>query len=176
MEGKAYAFFHPQYGGLRVINTDEGLFFCIKDLVAITDISRDKLFPVLADTEGRVEEFYVAEITKNAQNGYKGRVFFGEAFGDAEKELQSHRKVERTMIFVDSQVMRDMTIGCSNNPERKLFYKWIKSFILPIMGDKSSSWCYACFLVEDAFCLPLEKPMDIRYTADGLYINGMRIN
>ena len=27
-----------------------------------------------------------------------------------------------------------------------------------------------------AYCLPLEKPMDIRYTADGLYINGMRIN
>ena len=42
MAGKAYAFYHPQYGGLRVVNNEEGLFFCIEDLVAITDISRDK--------------------------------------------------------------------------------------------------------------------------------------
>ena len=46
-------FYHPQYGGLRVVNNDEGLFFCIEDLVAITDIGRDKLFPVLADTGGK---------------------------------------------------------------------------------------------------------------------------
>ena len=44
-------FYHPQFGGLRVVKNDEGLFFCIEDLVAITDIGRDKLFPVLADTE-----------------------------------------------------------------------------------------------------------------------------
>ena len=54
MAGKAYVFYHPQYGGLRVVNNEEGLFFCIEDLVAITDIGRDKLFPVLADTEGKV--------------------------------------------------------------------------------------------------------------------------
>lgn len=53
MEGNAYVFYHPQYGGLRVVNNEEGLFFCIEDLVAITDIGRDKLFPVLADTEGK---------------------------------------------------------------------------------------------------------------------------
>ena len=43
MEGNAYVFYHPQYGGLRVVNNDEGLFFCIEDLVAITDIGRDNL-------------------------------------------------------------------------------------------------------------------------------------
>ena len=47
MEGNAYVFYHPQFGGLRVVKNDEGLFFCIEDLVAITDIGRDKLFPVL---------------------------------------------------------------------------------------------------------------------------------
>ena len=158
------------------MNTDKELFFCIKDLVTITDISRDKLFPVLADTEGSVVEFHITECTKKVSKGYEGRVFFGEAFGEAEKVNRSQRKVERDVIFVDSQVMRDITIGCSNDPERKLFYKWVKNFILPIMGDKSNRWINACFLVEDAYCLPLEKPMDIRYAADGLYINGMRIN
>ena len=59
MAENAYVFFHPQYGGLRVVNNDEGLFFCLEDLVAITDIGRDKLFPVLADTEGKVVEIYV---------------------------------------------------------------------------------------------------------------------
>ena len=64
MAGKAYVFYHPQYGGLRVVNNDEGLFFCIEDLVAITDIGRDKLFPVLADTEGKVVEMCVEAETK----------------------------------------------------------------------------------------------------------------
>ena len=41
MLGKAYVFYHPQYGGLRVVKIDRGLFFCIEDLVAITDIGRD---------------------------------------------------------------------------------------------------------------------------------------
>lgn len=44
MLGKAYVFYHPQYGGLRVVKIDRGLFFCIEDLVAITDIGRDTLF------------------------------------------------------------------------------------------------------------------------------------
>ena len=55
----AYVLYHPQYGGLRVVRNDEGLFFCIEDLVAITDIGRDKLFTVLADTEGKVVEMCV---------------------------------------------------------------------------------------------------------------------
>ena len=42
MEGNAYVFYHPQYGGLRVVNNEEGLFFCIEDLVAITDIGRER--------------------------------------------------------------------------------------------------------------------------------------
>ena len=57
MAENAYVFFHPQYGGLRVVNNDGGLFFCLEDLVAITDIGRDKLFPVLADTEGKVSKY-----------------------------------------------------------------------------------------------------------------------
>lgn len=64
MEGNAYVFYHPQYGGLRVVNNEEGLFFCIEDLVAITDIGRDKLFPVLADTEGKVVKMCVEAETK----------------------------------------------------------------------------------------------------------------
>lgn len=176
MTGEAYVFHHPQYGGLRVINTDNGLFFCIEDLVAITDIGRDKLFPVLADTEGSVEEFYVIEHTKRTPKDNERRVFFSEAFGNAVKVHRSHSVAERNMIFVDSLVVRDMTIGCSNDPECKLFYKWIKYFILPKMGKNGGSWKYACHLVKVANYLSDDKPTDIRYTADGLYINDMRIN
>lgn len=168
MLGKAYVFHHPQYGGLRVIDTDDGLFFCIKDLVDFTDISGNKLFQVLADTEGSVEEFHVTESTKKVPKGYKGRVFFG----DAEKVDCSHRKTESAMIFVDFQVVRDMTIGCSNEPERKLFYKWVKNFIQPRMEDENYRWQFSCLLVEETYYHPLEEPMDIRYAADGLYINS----
>ena len=176
MIGKAYVFHHPQYGGLRVVKYTDVVFFCLEDLVAITDIGRDKLFPVLADTEGRVVEFYVAELTKETPKDDERRVFFSEAFGDAKKVYRTHSLAERNMIFVDSQVGRDMTIGCSNDPERKLFYKWVKNFILPKMEKNGGSWKYACHLVEVANYLSDDKPTDIRYAADGLYINGMRIN
>lgn len=80
------------------------------------------------------------------------------------------------MIFVDSQVVKDMTIGCSKDPERKLFYKWVKDFIQPVMENEDRLWHYECVMTKRV-CYPLlEKPMDIRYAADGLYINDMRIN
>lgn len=75
MEGNAYVFYHPQYGGLRVVNNEEGLFFCIEDLVAITDIGRDKLFPVLADTEGKVVKMCVETETKKVPKAFKQRLF-----------------------------------------------------------------------------------------------------
>lgn len=176
MLGKAYVFYHPQYGGLRVVNNDEGLFFCIEDLVAITDIGRDKLFPVLADTEGKVVEMCVEAETKKVPKKYKQRLFFGEFFGNADKVERKSKIAWRSMIFVDSQVVRYMTIGCSNDPERKLFYKWVKDFIQPVMEDKESRWCHECVMMKRVSYDPLDKPIDIRYATDGLYINDTRIN
>lgn len=176
MEGNAYVFYHPQFGGLRVVKNDEGLFFCIEDLVAITDIGRDKLFPVLADTEGKVVEIYVEAETKKVPKDFKPRLFFAEFFGNADKVNRNSRLAWRSMTFVDSQVVRDMTIGSSKDPERKLFYKWVKDFIQPVMEDEDRCWCHECVMMKRVCYDPLKKPMDIRYAADGLYINDMRIN
>ena len=176
MEGNAYVFYHPQYGGLRVVNNEEGLFFCIEDLVAITDIGRDKLFPVLADTEGKVVEIYVEAETKKVPKDFKPRLFFGEFFGNADKVNRNSRLAWRSMTFVDSQVVRDMTIGSSKDPERKLFYKWVKDFIQPVIEDKESRWRHECVMMKRVSYDPLDKPIDIRYAADGLYINDTRIN
>lgn len=176
MAGKAYVFYHPQYGGLRVVNNEEGLFFCIEDLVAITDIGRDKLFPVLADTEGKVVEMCVEAENKKVPKDFKPRLFFGEFFGNADKVKRNSKTAWRCMTFVDSLVVRDMTIGCSKDPERKLFYKWVKDFIQPVIEDKESRWCHECVMMKRVSYDPLKKPMDIRYAADGLYINDVRIN
>ena len=176
MAENAYVFYHPQYGGLRVVNIDGGLFFCLEDLVAITDIGRDTLFPVLADTEGKVVEMCVEELNKKVPKDIKPRLFFGEFFSNADKVKRNCKLAWRSMIFVDSRVVIDMTIGCSKDPECKLFYKWVKDFILPVMEDEDRCWCYECNMVKEAYCNPLGKPMDIRYATDGLYINGMRIN
>ena len=100
MAENAYVFFHPQYGGLRVVNIDGGLFFCLEDLVAITDIGRDTLFPVLADTEGKVVEMYVEVHTKKVPKDFTHRLFFGEFFGNADKVVQKSRIAWRNMIFV----------------------------------------------------------------------------
>lgn len=51
------------------------IVLCIEDLVAITDIGRDKLFPVLADTEGKVVEIYVEAETKKVPKDFKPRLF-----------------------------------------------------------------------------------------------------
>lgn len=58
-----------------MVNNEEGLFFCIEDLVAITDIGRDKLFPVLADTEGKVVKMCVETETKKVPKAFKQRLF-----------------------------------------------------------------------------------------------------
>lgn len=100
MAENAYVFYHPQYGGLRVVNIDGGLFFCLEDLVAITDIGRDTLFPVLADTEGKVVEMYVEVHTKKVPKDFTHRLFFGEFFGNADKVVQKSRIAWRNMIFV----------------------------------------------------------------------------
>ena len=176
MKGKAYVFYHPQYGGLRVVNNEEGLFFCIEDLVAITAIGRDTLFPVLADTEGKVVEMYVEVENKKVPKDFQPRLFFGEFFGNADKVERKGRLAWRNMIFVDSQVVRDMTIGCSEDPECKLFYKWIKDFIKPVLEDEECCWCHECVMMKKVSYYSLDKPIDIRYTADGLYINDTRIN
>ena len=70
------------------------------------------------------------------------------------------------MTFVDSQVVRDMTIGCSG----------VKDFIQPVMEDEDRCWCHECVMMKRVCYDPLKKPMDIRYAADGLYINDTRIN
>ena len=176
MAENAYVFFHPQYGGLRVVNSDEGLFFCLEDVVAITDIGRDSLFPVLADTEGKVVEMCVEVQTKSVPKDFKQRLFFGEFFGNADKVKRRGKIAWRCMIFVDSQMVRDMTIGCSKDPERKLFYKWVKDFIQPVIEDKESRWRHECVMMKRVSYDPLDKPIDIRYAADGLYINDTRIN
>ena len=85
MAENAYVFYHPQYGGLRVVYYDGELFFCLEDLVAITSIGRETLFPVLADTEGKVVEMYVEAETKKVPKDFKPRLFFGEFFGNADK-------------------------------------------------------------------------------------------
>ena len=123
---------------MRVVRSDEGLFFCIEDLVAITDIGRDTLFPVLADTEGKVVEIYLEVYTKKVPQDFTPRLFFCEFFGNADKVVQKSRIAWRSMIFVDSQVVRDMTIDCSKDPERKLFYKWVKDFIQPVMRTRTA--------------------------------------
>ena len=99
MEGNAYVFYHPQYGGLRVVRNDEGLFFCIEDSVAITDIGRDKLFTVLADTVGKVVEMCVEELNKKVPKDIKPRLFFGEFFSNADKVKRNCKLAWRSMIL-----------------------------------------------------------------------------
>lgn len=85
-----------------MVRNDEGLFFCIEDLVAITDIGRDKLFTVLADTEGKVVERCVEELNKKVPKDIKPRLFFGEFFSNADKVKRNCKLAWRSMILKEA--------------------------------------------------------------------------
>lgn len=102
-------------------------------------------------------------IQKGSEGFYTSFVF-GEFFGNADKVKQKSKIAWRSMIFVDSQVVRDMTIGCSKDPERKLFYKWVKDFIKPVMKDGERCWRYECVMMKRICYDPLKN----RLTSDML--------
>ena len=77
-------------------------------------------------------------------------------------------QVKLTIVVPNYEVTKD--------PERKLFYKWVKDFIKPVMKDEERCWRYECVMMKRICYDPLKKPIDIRYAVDGLYINDMRIN
>lgn len=101
---------------------------------------------------------------KKVPKDFTHRLFFGEFFGNADKVKQKRKIAWRSMIFVDSQVVRDMTIGCSKDPERKLFYKWVKDFIKPVMEDEERCWRYECVMMKRICYDPLKN----RLTSDML--------
>ncbi len=113
MAENAYVFYHPQYGGLRVVNIDGGLFFCIEDLLPSLISAEIHRSRISRHGRGKVVEMYVEVHTKKVPKDFTHRLFFGEFFGNADKVVQKSRIAWRNMIFVDSQVVRDMTIGCS---------------------------------------------------------------
>ena len=85
-----------------MVRNNEGLFFCIEDLVAITDIGRDKLFTVLADTVGKVVEMCVEELNKKVPKDIKPRLFFGEFFSNADKVKRNCKLAWRSMILKEA--------------------------------------------------------------------------
>ena len=167
--GQAFLFKHPIYGQLRVIDTVNGVFFCLQDLVAIIAIERSELFQILADSEGRVVEFSVMErIDKKS----KKFTFLYDDQRDDEGNIipKSTSKISRQMIFVDAQLVADMKMD--NNPWMKFFHKWIKGFIMPVLQTPEARADYFCKQVGYAMYALYLRPIAIDLRNDGLYINN----
>lgn len=169
MNGQAYYFEHPCYGRLRVINTADGIFFSLEDIIHITDISSLPLFDVLADTDGRVVEFSVMEhIGKEVEKSF--------LYVDLDRDkdfkpiAKKGSKVSHQLIFVDRQMMEGMKKD--NNPDLKLFFKWVDDFILPVMRNPQCSCDHVCQGVQYAMYSFYLHPIAIDYRHDGLYINN----
>lgn len=168
MNGQAYYFEHPCYGRLRAINTADGIFFSLDDLVHIIDIKSKKLFSILADTDGRVVDFSVVErIGKDVEDAFLLREL--DVDENYKPIAKKGSKVSHQLIFVDRQMMGGMMMD--GNPWMKLLFKWVDDFILPVMHDPQRSCDHACQSVQYVMYSFYLHPIAIDLRYDGLYIN-----
>lgn len=149
MEGQAFVFEHPHYEDLRVIDTVEGLFYDLCDIIHVYGKSGKDVFETIADSKGRVAEFLIVG-----------------------KYPRSKKTVNLTRIFVDAETLHDLEVGL--NADQKLGKRWIHEFVEPIMQDAQLAEQYLSKDVVDVSCAPPTlAPMDIRYRQGiGLYINN----
>lgn len=54
MEVKAYVFKHPSYRRLRVVKTEEGIFYNLKDAMCLYEKCASEVFQMIADSKGRL--------------------------------------------------------------------------------------------------------------------------
>lgn len=167
MDGQAFDFIHPQYGRLRVINTVDGLFYYLRDVMRIYGKSGKNVFETIADSNGRVAEFMIVMAPK-------GKDQKRESFlADDEMGFCGRRQKNCNAfpVFIDAETLHDLEQGL--NAEQKLGKRWIHEFVEPVLADTALVDQYCSLGVDYVSCPPPTfAPMDIRYSDYG----GLRIN
>lgn len=164
MEVKAYVFSHPAYGRLRVVKTEEGIFYNLKDVMHLYEKEESQIFEVIADSEGQIVGFKM-----NLAPEEKGELNF---VGDRELGYAGKRKknVRTTQYFIDEVMLHDLETNLTT--ELKLVRKWIHGFVEKVLAKydlAELNWGKGVLSIER---IPeLQEPLDIALTYCGLRIN-----
>lgn len=126
MEVKAYVFSHPAYGRLRVVKTEEGIFYNLEDVICLYEKSGHETFEVIADSEGQISGFEM-----NLAPEEKGELNF---ITDRELGYVGKRKknVHTTQYFIDEVMLHDLETNLTT--ELKLVRKWIHGFVEKVLA------------------------------------------
>lgn len=164
MEVKAYVFKHPSYRRLRVVKTEEGIFYNLKDAMCLYEKSASEVFQMIADSEGQIVGFKM-----NLAPEEKGELNF---VGDRELGYVGKRKknVHTTQYFIDEVMLHDLET--EQNIEQKLIKKWIHGFVEKVLAKYDLAELNRGKGVLSIERIPeLQEPLDIAFTYCGLRIN-----
>ena len=164
MEVKAYVFKHPSYRRLRVVKTEEGIFYNLKDAMCLYEKSASEVFQMIADSEGQIVGFKM-----NLAPEEKGELNF---VTDRELGYVGKRKknVHTTQYFIDEVMLDDLETEL--NIEQKLIKKWIHGFVEKVLAKYDLAELNRGKGVLSIERIPeLQEPLDIAFTHCGLRIN-----
>lgn len=165
MEVKAYVFSHPSYRRLRVVKTEEGIFYNLKDVMHLYEKEESQIFEVIADSEGQIvgfkmnlapEEKGELNFVTDRELGYKGK---------------RQKNVRTTQYFIDEVMLHDLETELTT--ELKLVRKWIHGFVEKVLAKYDLAELNRGKGVLSIERIPeLQEPLDIAFTHYGLWING----
>lgn len=165
MEVKAYVSSHPSYRRLRVVKTEEGIFYNLKDIMHLYEKEESQIFEVIADSEGQIAGFYM-----NLAPEEKGELNF---VTDRELGYSGKRKknVRTTQYFIDEVMLHDLETNLTT--ELKLVRKWIHGFVEKVLAKYDLAEQNRGKGLLGIERIPeLQEPLDIAFGEYGLWING----
>lgn len=165
MEVKAYVFSHPAYGRLRVVKTEEGIFYNLEDVMCLYEKSGHETFEVIADSEGQIAGFEM-----NLAPEEKGELNF---ITDRELGYVGKRKtnVHTIQYFIDEVMLHDLETNLTT--ELKLVRKWIHGFVEKVLAKYDLAELNRGKGLLGIERIPeLQEPLDIAYNDYGLWINS----
>lgn len=164
MEVKAYVFSHPSYRRLRVVKTEEGIFYNLYDVMHLYEKSGREAFEVIADSEGQIVGFEMNLVPEE-----KGELNF---ITDRELGYSGKRKknVHTTQYFIDEVMLHDLETEL--DIEEKLIKKWVHGFVEKVLAKYDLAELNRGKGVLSIERIPeLQEPLDIALTYCGLRIN-----
>lgn len=168
MEVKAYEFSHPAYGRLRVVKTEEGIFYNLEDVMCLYEKSGREAFEVIADSEGQIVGFEMNLVPEE-----KGELNF---ITDRELGYSGKRKknVRTIRYFIDEVMLHDLETNLTT--ELKLVRKWIHGFVEKVLAKYDLAELNRGKGVLSIERIPeLQEPLDIAFCEYGLWINSQHI-
>ena len=157
-----YRMEHPQYGVLRVLETEQGAYFYLKDVLRIFGKNAREAFSIIANSEGELLEFGITLAPEKAEDNF---------ISDEELGIAALRalNINTDEIFIDKTLLQDFEVKLSDS--QKLATKWIHDFVENVLTNGMTTSEYKGLGVVYVCDYQWFVANDIRYNSEGLVIN-----